>query len=500
VKDILMRIPAIRRRKLTLASALLLFALIGVVSRVEASDGMRGDRCEVAEGETIVEDFYFFCRILDVRGTIDGDLIGVATDVTIHESAVVTGDVWVAAGRLIVAGIVGDDVHFGGVTLLIHDTASFSHQRVDALAISINTEIHEGAFLPGDLLMYGYQARVDGIIGGDIDFGGEALIINGTVQGRVDAEVGDTRRSADVPNLPVYDLSFSNPGLRMGLNARIEGDLAYKSRSPGLIPLGAVQGRTRFEQTGSQMDITRVGEADDAAEILVAYLEAVIRDVITLLLIGVVVLRLAPNLIRRPAQHVRRRTVPTVGWGLITFMLSIPLTIVVIVLGLIIVLVLYFVNLNELTIMVGVGLLIVSSGLVGGFAFLLLFMGRVVVSFTVGQILYRYVLRLPEGAAFRRWVAIMAVGTVVYALITNAPVPPMGLIFELVTALAGVGALVMVARAVVYESAPVMPPAPIVRPVPLLSPPPTPALPDDRAAAPGMENLPEGFKGFDEDW
>lgn len=495
-----MRLSATRLRKLTIAGVLLVLALIGVAERVEASDGMRGDRCEVAEGDVIIEDFYFFCRILDVRGTIDGDLIGVATDVTIHESAVVTGDVWVAAGRLTIAGMVGDDVHFGGVTLLIHETASFSHDRVDVLAIGINTELHEGAFLPGDLLMYGYQARVDGTIGGDIDFGGEALIINGTVRGRVDAEVGDTRRSADVPNLPVYDLSFSNPGLRIGPDASIEGDLAYRSRSPGLIPLGAVEGQTRFEQTGSQMDITRVGEADDAAEILVNYVEAVVRDVITLMLIGVVGLRLVPNLIRQPAQHVRRRTVPTVGWGLITFMLSIPITIVVTVIGLLIVLVLYFVNLNELTIMVGVGLLIVSSGLVGGFAFLLLFMGRVVVSFTLGQLLYRYVLRLPEGIAFRRWVAILAVGTVAYALITNAPVPPMGLIFELVTALAGVGALVMVVRAFVYEPARVAPPAPVLRPVPLLSPPPAQAPPDDHVPAPGMENLPEGFTGFDDDW
>jgi len=57
---------------------LLLIALIGVASQVEASDGMRGDHCVVESTDTIVEDFYFFCRLLDVYGTIDGDLIGVA--------------------------------------------------------------------------------------------------------------------------------------------------------------------------------------------------------------------------------------------------------------------------------------------------------------------------------------------------------------------------------------------------------------------------------------
>ena len=492
-----MRTTLTRLRKLALVGTLLFLTLMGVVGTVEASDGMRGDRCVVAEGDYIVEDFYFICRIMDVRGTIDGDLIGVATDVTIHETAVITGDIWVAAGRLTVAGMVGDDAHFGGITLRVLDPATFSQDRADVMAVSINAEIHEGAFLPGDLLMYGYQARVDGTIGGDIDFGGEALIINGTVKGRVDAQVGDSRRSADVPNLPVYDLSFSNPGLRMGPEASIEGDLAYRSSSPGLIPLGAVQGQTRFEQTGSQMDITQVAEADDAAEILVNYLRATVRDVITLMVIGVIALRLAPKLIRRSAQHVRRRTVPTVGWGLITFMLSIPAMIVVLVIGLIILLLLYLVNLDELIVMVSVGLAITSSALVGGFAFLLLFMGRVVVSFTIGQIVYRYVLRLPEEFTFRRHIAILAVGTVAYALITNAPVPPMGLIVELVTALSGAGALVMVARAWVYEPAPVVVPR---QTIPLLVPPPALPPPKDHADTPGMENLPEGFTGFDEDW
>src|SRR5574342_252225 len=169
-----MRLVATRRRKLIL---LLLLLLAGITSQVEASDGMRGDKCEVAEDDYIAEDFYFFCRILDVRGTIDGDLIGAASVITIYRTATVTGDLWVGGGKLVVEGRMGDDLHFFGATMAVGDHARFEHSRIDVLSVAINTEITQNAVLPGDLLVYGYQVRVIGTVGGDVDFGGEALII-----------------------------------------------------------------------------------------------------------------------------------------------------------------------------------------------------------------------------------------------------------------------------------------------------------------------------------
>jgi hypothetical protein len=285
--------------------------------------------------------------------------------------------------------------------------------------------------------------------------------------------------------------------LRTGENAHIGGDLKYKSPTPGEILPGVVQGRIVFDQTGKQPDITKVAQARDAAAILVSYFRSSLRDMLTLLLLGSLGLWVVPNLIRQPAQHVRRRTIPTIGWGLITFMLSIPIVIVVVVIGLLLVLILYLVRLNELTILLGVGLLIVSSGLIGGFAFLLLYMGRVVVSFTLGQLLDRYVLRSLEWSGVRRWIVTLALGTLLYTLIVNVPVPAVGVILEMISALAGVGAVVMHIRGMIYTSGFIAPRAAETDVVSL----PVPLLPiEDVEAGPGMEDLPEGFSGFDEDW
>jgi len=180
-----------RKRKIAL---LVLLVLLSLAGQVEASDGMRGDRCVVGQDEYIVEDFYFFCRLLDVYGTVDGDLIGLAAEVTLHRGSKVSGDLWVGGGRLLVEGTVGDDMHFAGLTVIVTDTARFTDSRIDLVAAALNVELRADAVLPGDLLVYGYQARVAGTVGGDIDFGGEALIIEGVIVGRVDAEVGDARR------------------------------------------------------------------------------------------------------------------------------------------------------------------------------------------------------------------------------------------------------------------------------------------------------------------
>lgn len=474
---------------------LLLVAGIGVVSRVEASDGMRGDRCEVGTNQHVPEDFYFLCRILEVKGTIDGDLIGVATDVIVYPEAVITGDIWVASGRLKVEGTVGDDVHFGGLTMLLEESAEFTHDQIDIASVALNTEIKEGVSLPGDMLVYGYQVIVAGTVGGDIDFNGEALIITGEIDGQIDARVGDARRSTEISSLPIWDLSFRNPGLRLGEDASVGGDLNYHAARLSEIPPDVVAGRIFYEPTGSQRDITQVEEATDAAEILVGYLRDSIRDVVSLLIVGLIVLRVLPTAIRQPAQHIRRRIVATFGWGLVTFMFTIPVVIVVFLFSLLIMLILYLFKFNDLTFIVGVSILVLTSAAVGGFGFLLFFMGRIVVSFLIGQLAFRYVLHMPETSRFRRFAITLALGGAVYSLITNMPLPIMGLIIELLTALAGVGAVVMHLRNWLYSSTLFAPRLPMAEPVLAL-----PSPRKETPLPPGMANLPEGFTGFDEDW
>lgn len=494
-------IAKLSRRRLLLA-ALALLGLLGLVSRVEAADGMRGDRCVVGADQHIVEDFYFFCRVLEIRGTIDGDLLGIASEITITSGATVTGDLWIAGGKLNVSGTIGDDMHFAGITVVIEDGAFFPDERTDLTSLALSTELRPGSDLPGDLLVYGYQAIVSGRMGGDVDFSGEALVIDGTILGRIDATIGDARRGADLPDLPFVDVSFNDPGLWISDESRIDGDVAYKSAVRSVIPPGVVGGRIQFDQSLSQPDITQVEQADAAAQIIQDYILSTVRDILTLLLVGVAALRLVPEFVLQPALHVRRRTIPAVGWGLLTFMLSFPVAIVLLLVNLLLLGLLLVVHLTELSIVVGVAMLLLNLGLVGGFAFLLYFMGRVIISYVIGYLIFRYVLHLNEPAGLRRGVIILLLGIPFYTLITNAPLPALGITVELITALAGVGAIVIYIREVMIASEEMMPlavtaptAAADVMPEAQVTP-----LFDVSDEPRGLDNLPEGFTGFDDDW
>ncbi|MBN1563149.1 MAG: hypothetical protein JXA10_04875 [Anaerolineae bacterium] len=484
-----------------------LCSLLSITHQVEAASlTMRGDRCEVAEDAILAEDFYFLCRILDVKGTIDGDLIGAAAEVIIHPSARITGDLWVGAGKLEIMGKIGDDIHFGGLTIRVEEGVIFTNTDVDLTSIALNTEIQASASLPGDLMVYGYQAKIMGAIGGDVDFGGEALLIDGVVRGRIDAEVGDPRRGTDVPNLPIYDISFEDPGLWIGEDAHISQNVSYRATAPSVIPLDVVRGTIRFDQTGGQPDITKVAQADDAAKIMLDYIRASFNDAITLLVLGIVGLRFVPRLIKRPARHVRQRTIPTIGWGVMTFILSIPVVVGVLLLGLLIVLVLYLLQLSELMLLIGIGVVILTLVMVGVSIFLLYFMGRVIVSFMIGELIERYVLHSYELDEFQQLVVTLALGVITYTLIANVPLPGVGLIVELITALAGAGAVVMYLRIQLDRMALLPARVSTLRPPTVttttVSFPKTALQParEPLSLPPGLENLPEGFTGFDDDW
>jgi hypothetical protein len=331
-------------------------------------------------------------------------------------------------------------------------------------------------------------------------------MIDGVVSGRVDAEVGDPRRSTDVPNLPLYDISFEDPGLWIGPNAHIGQNVTYRATAPSLIPPGVVRGTIRFDQSGGQPDITKVAQADDAAKIMIDYISTAFKDAITLLVLGALGLRLVPRVIRRPAAQVRQRTIPTIGWGVMTFILSIPVVVGVLLLGLLFVLILYLLNLNELMLLIGISVLILTLVLVSISIFLLYFMGRVVVSYMLGELIERYVLHAPEIDEYLQMVITLAFGTAVYTLAANVPLPGVGLIVELITALAGAGAVVMYLRSQVDRMTllPTRAAAPRSTTITTttVSFPKTPIPPakEPRLLPPGLDNLPEGFTGFDDDW
>lgn len=132
---------------LVLASVVVLGGLSGVA--VAQTGGGLGGSIVVEQGET-VGDLELLAGSLVVRGTVDGDVSGVAGSVRVAAGGVVTGSVDLAAGAVDVDGTVQGDVD------------------VAAGSVSVGP---------------------DGVVGGDLVVGAESLLLAGTVRGDVEAGV-----------------------------------------------------------------------------------------------------------------------------------------------------------------------------------------------------------------------------------------------------------------------------------------------------------------------
>lgn len=507
------------RRQRRLLYRLIILPLITIllslsvgVSAVQAADGMTGNRCVVREDEYIEHDFYFVCISLEVRGTVEGDLIGVASTVTISQDAVVTGDIWVLGGQLEARGAIGDDMRFVGADLDIEEPATFSNPRADITAISISTEISPNVTIPGDILMFGYQALVYGNVGGNIDFQGQALQIRGRVDGDVDAIVGDSRQEVSIRTIPLlpYSVQLRDYGLYIEDGGSITGDLRYEAAQSASIPRGVVGGSIQYTQVLSVQDITRAQEPRTVLSIFRNYLIEVLQDVIPLMLVGILALQFFSNTVAEAARRIRRAAPSVISWGLMLSILFFPIALGLMLASVILVFLMTIVTLGSMTIFFSVLLTILNLIFISGFGFLVIYLSRSIACYLLGvmvvnRVRFYFAMRnhdpddppvyLPPIASEQRWM-LLVLGTVVYGIITNVPLPsPMPFfiyLIEFLAASSGMGALFMLARDAYYRYEAQHGLAPR-RSFNLDT-----DILEDRDAPVGMDNLPDGFTGFDD--
>ena len=491
--------------------SIVMLSLMMGVGVVEATDGMRGNSCVVAEDEYIEHDFYFSCWTLTVRGTIEGDLIGVASKVRITQDAVITGDVWVVGGQLSMRGDIGDDVRFGGADLDIQESSVFTNVGTDITALALSVEIEDGVVIPGDLSMIGYQALIYGDIGGSIDFQGQSLVIDGFVDGDIDAVVGDSRQEISLRTIPFlpYSIRLNDYGLYIDSDARVGGELHYEAPQPASISSAVLTTPAVYTQSLSQQDITRARQPQTFFSILRNYIIEVLRDFIPLTIVGGLFLQFAPAVMTETGKRIRGSALPAVSWGLILTVLFFPITLLAIIISLLLVFLIAVITLNSMTTIVALLLTIINLVFVFGFGFLLFYLGRAIACYLVGIVLTRIVryyiamrshdpddppVYIPQISANYRWV-LLAIGTILYSLIVNvplpSPIPTFTLLLEALAAFSGLGALFMLGRDLWYRYE--------LRQGVLLRRRHSPFdnMLDDRDIPPGMDNLPDGFTGFD---
>jgi hypothetical protein len=334
------------------------------------------------------------------------------------------GDLMACGQAVVIDGRVADDVRIAGMALRLGSDAEVAGDLL-AAGLSLETEPRSGVF--GSLVTVGYQALLAGSIGEDLSAATDAIELRGSVGRNVEAETqGEGAAPPFLRFIPSpIAMPTVQPGLTVAATASIGGNLDYTASTEGRIAEGATI-------SGS---ITRTEAEAEArpkpapAERLLTHL----RRLIALFVVGLVLVWLAPGWVRRLADTMKHRPLPSLGWGL-AGLIGVPIVMVALIAIIAFIAVAAgLLSLGRLVALV-IGLGLLSEGAVAvGFWITLAFLAHVVVGFLLGRLSLE---RMAPGRAGGRVLPLL-VGLVILAVLGAVPV--LGALVRFVVALLGLG-------------------------------------------------------------
>ncbi len=398
-----------------LGAILLATVLLGILTTVPAyaSDIRSGGTVVIAAEEVIDDDLIVSGETVQIDGTVRGDLIATGTTVIVNgkvegsaalagQSLRLTGDVdgsvYAASYDMTVgeAATVGRNLYYGGFSLVMEPGSS------------VGRSVYAGTS----------QVVADGTIGGDLVVGANALELNGAVAGDVRGEVALDDRPAMpmgmMPNMPAIDQIA--PGLRVDPAAAVGGSVTVK--------------QTERTSQAAQPQTGFLG--------LPTWFTARLGEFIGLVIIGAILILLAPRLLPSLADEIRARPWPSLGWGALIMLVLFPVAIVAG--GLLVVLLSAFFGIITFGELFSAVLALSGSFLAFSF-FAFLFVAYLVAKVIVGYVVGRWLLGRFNMDPTSNWshLAYVALGVLLYELLRAIPVA--GWIISLIVTFFGVGVI-----------------------------------------------------------
>lgn len=322
---------------------------------------------------------------------------------SVRVSQPVTGDLIAAGGELLLAGpVAGDQVAFGGK--LRFDGTVSQDLYAGGGQVALEGNVARNARVAGGEVSLGPRARV----AGNASFAGGDIKVLGAIGGYLQAAGGRVLIDGRVDG----DVEAATGALELGPNARIGGRLRYRGGTL-LVQHAAAQVQGGIERL--EMPMRDVAERSPAPAVFGVW-------TLGLMVMAAVLVFALPGFFGRVAQAARTRLGWSLLWGFLA-LAAIPLATVIL-----------------LATVIGIPLaLVVLLGYV-----VLLLVGYVAAGIALGEAtLARW---WAPRAAHRGWRALFAaLGVLVIGLV--ALIPWLGVLVALVALLAGMGALLLQARA-----------------------------------------------------
>lgn len=445
-----------RKKGILFVVGLLALATLVLAAPVQAADIRTKD--VIVIDEDVNDDLYLLASSITVNSTVHGDLIAAAAEIVLNGT--VEGDLWAVGGKVHVNGTVTDDVRFAGSDLLVGPGGQVGD---DLFAGGFGFTAQPDSSLSSDLFVAGYQALLDGQVAGNVQAAVAGMEISGHIGGDVQAEVAEPAPEFEQWSVfmrmwsPYMPAQIVGPGLRIEDEAQIDGELVYTSPVAVQVPEGAVAGPIVYQTPVPEEVPTPEVEAPEipAGALTLAgvvgwfvrWIVGLVRNFVTLLIVGALLLWLAPKWLRETAQHWKEKPVHCLGWGvaaLLAFFVAVPaLFMVMIVLDILVGLA----TLGGLVVPITSVIMVLESILVVGFWIVAVYVTKIVFCYLIGWL----ILKRPAPAWVEKAMGLipLLIGLAIFTLVRSIPV--VGAFFSLLVTIFGLGALWLLAWVRIYR-------------------------------------------------
>jgi hypothetical protein len=182
------------------------------------------------------------------------------------------------------------------------------------------------------------------------------------------------------------------------------------------------------------------GRPEDAPPTVGERLLGPLRRYIAVLVVGALLLAIAPRLLHGSAERARNDPLPSLGVGALGALGYVLALIAIVVVTVFASIVLGLLGLGSLVAALGLGALLASAGLTFAFVLVVAFVADVILGLVTGRLLWRSGPQTPTRGAF----GALALGVAVVVVLTSIPI--LGGLLRFLVVLVGLGALLLALR------------------------------------------------------
>lgn len=418
-------------RLMVLATALCLLAAGATLAR----SLHQGEDCTVPADTVIEGTLFTLCQNLTIAGRVEGNVIGIG--LRSHISGDIGKNVYLAGLELTHRGNIGGDLHYAGLKMNLAASTSATHQPLQGQIIfaALSAQIGSGVTVAGPITGMGYQLLLDGAVKGEISYWGSAFALTSVVHGDVYAAVGNPAAVAtdlETLLLPLeIELSAVAPGLAIASSGTIRGALEYVGPVEAEI-LGTVRDSVTYHSTVPA--IIPITPEQDLSRL---FLDQFKREFAVLLTVGLLGLIIAPKPIHRPLTNLRRRPASSFVIGMLLFILSFPVALIMLLITALVILALALLQLDGVLLVIGSLLTLIDLSVIGIFYFTAILLARAVFAIGMG----RLALRFAAGRAAAGQRPRLSLLTGVFLLALLASLPEVGFLINALALFMGLGAI-----------------------------------------------------------